>query len=495
MLSMIENERKICDQMTLERLLRQYLSSSEGIHNESTSSDQLPIIALKPAFRVNDSISSDVLAGRPISSHHINNQVERSNSARALSSSSLTSQIATSPPRHNLMSGPVEAGIPFVGHRSLQRTASDPISILNQPAFPLSSERSSVSESLSGEVGTLSCRYKTELCRSFEEHGTCKYGDKCQFAHGRNELRVVSRHPKYKTDLCKTYHTTGLCPYGSRCHFIHKSDEDSIANQRVIEDKMKVLKEQELLLLQQRQQRQQQQQQQELLVTAMMQASRQRHLSQLSATTTSPAKRSSLSAPSQRSAFSTSSSLCDSFDSLVNSSLSSSESDSPRPSPSHSMFGSDELNGSAESINESLPSQTSNFNWPNSIQTSLFNAFSLSNNESNFSLPITQTSDALAYRKLNLPTDYQESQAFAWPQNETPLSHAYDSTHLTSSLISRLAALSIDTSMLDNILLAKLVKAVASTKGSQQNTANNVSQWNTPMDFNDRFQNMQTFLH
>jgi hypothetical protein len=68
-------------------------------------------------------------------------------------------------------------------------------------------------------------RYKTELCRPFEEHGTCRYGNKCQFAHGRAELRVVSRHPKYKTDLCRTFHSTGLCPYGRRCHFVHNEEE------------------------------------------------------------------------------------------------------------------------------------------------------------------------------------------------------------------------------------------------------------------------------
>lgn len=38
--------------------------------------------------------------------------------------------------------------------------------------------------------------YKTELCRSWEEKGTCRYGAKCQFAHGEDELRNVSRHPK-----------------------------------------------------------------------------------------------------------------------------------------------------------------------------------------------------------------------------------------------------------------------------------------------------------
>lgn len=68
-------------------------------------------------------------------------------------------------------------------------------------------------------------RYKTELCRPFSEHGTCKYGEKCQFAHGMAELRTVARHPKYKTDLCRTYHSVGFCPYGPRCHFIHNLEE------------------------------------------------------------------------------------------------------------------------------------------------------------------------------------------------------------------------------------------------------------------------------
>lgn len=68
-------------------------------------------------------------------------------------------------------------------------------------------------------------RYKTEMCRPFEESGHCKYGDKCQFAHGIHELRNLARHPKYKTDLCRTFHTIGFCPYGPRCHFIHNEDE------------------------------------------------------------------------------------------------------------------------------------------------------------------------------------------------------------------------------------------------------------------------------
>ncbi|KAL8185318.1 UNVERIFIED_CONTAM: hypothetical protein K2H54_045791 [Gekko kuhli] len=70
-----------------------------------------------------------------------------------------------------------------------------------------------------------STRYKTELCRPFEESGACKYGEKCQFAHGYHELRSLTRHPKYKTELCRTFHTIGFCPYGPRCHFIHNADE------------------------------------------------------------------------------------------------------------------------------------------------------------------------------------------------------------------------------------------------------------------------------
>ena len=73
---------------------------------------------------------------------------------------------------------------------------------------------------------TASSRYKTELCRPFEENGHCKYGDKCQFAHGHDELRSMSRHPKYKTEPCRTFHTTGICPYGPRCHFIHSTSKD-----------------------------------------------------------------------------------------------------------------------------------------------------------------------------------------------------------------------------------------------------------------------------
>ncbi|KAJ7990362.1 hypothetical protein DPEC_G00299510 [Dallia pectoralis] len=77
-----------------------------------------------------------------------------------------------------------------------------------------------------GSAGPTSSRYKTELCRTFAESGICKYGGKCQFAHGFDELRDLNRHPKYKTEPCRTFHTIGFCPYGIRCHFVHNNEDD-----------------------------------------------------------------------------------------------------------------------------------------------------------------------------------------------------------------------------------------------------------------------------
>lgn len=67
--------------------------------------------------------------------------------------------------------------------------------------------------------------YKTEMCRTFEETGTCKYGIKCQFAHDPVEVRNIPRHPRYKTEICKTFWQLGNCPYGKRCCFIHTENE------------------------------------------------------------------------------------------------------------------------------------------------------------------------------------------------------------------------------------------------------------------------------
>lgn len=77
--------------------------------------------------------------------------------------------------------------------------------------------------------------YKTELCKHFMDTGTCRYGNKCQFAHGEHELRGVLRHPKYKTTLCKAFSTEGKCQYGNRCRFIHERGDGSGIDEQAAE--------------------------------------------------------------------------------------------------------------------------------------------------------------------------------------------------------------------------------------------------------------------
>jgi hypothetical protein len=71
-------------------------------------------------------------------------------------------------------------------------------------------------------------KFKTEMCKNFQLKGTCRYGDKCSFAHGFHELKTkthLSTH--YKTKMCKQYHFYGFCYYGYRCQYIHKEKQFS----------------------------------------------------------------------------------------------------------------------------------------------------------------------------------------------------------------------------------------------------------------------------
>uniref|UniRef100_A0A1I8ISA0 C3H1-type domain-containing protein n=2 Tax=Macrostomum lignano TaxID=282301 RepID=A0A1I8ISA0_9PLAT len=53
-------------------------------------------------------------------------------------------------------------------------------------------------------------KYKTELCLNYSESGSCPYGPKCRFAHGKSELRSVVRHPLYRTVPCLAF-SSGHC--------------------------------------------------------------------------------------------------------------------------------------------------------------------------------------------------------------------------------------------------------------------------------------------
>lgn len=64
--------------------------------------------------------------------------------------------------------------------------------------------------------------YKTELCASYMKMGVCPYGGKCQFAHGNDELKQVSRPPKWRSKPCVNWAKYGACRYGNRCCFKHE---------------------------------------------------------------------------------------------------------------------------------------------------------------------------------------------------------------------------------------------------------------------------------
>jgi len=66
-------------------------------------------------------------------------------------------------------------------------------------------------------------KYKTELCKSWIETHFCAYGNKCRFAHGKEELVVKNQNSNYKKKSCKSFIKYGFCPYGSRCNFKHDS--------------------------------------------------------------------------------------------------------------------------------------------------------------------------------------------------------------------------------------------------------------------------------
>ena len=82
------------------------------------------------------------------------------------------------------------------------------------------------------EWGIDHTKYKTEMCKNWIEIGTCRYGKKCQFAHGSVD-KVDLNLPcsaigsggsnKYKSKECVGFFTNIWCPYGTRCLFKHET--------------------------------------------------------------------------------------------------------------------------------------------------------------------------------------------------------------------------------------------------------------------------------
>lgn len=69
-------------------------------------------------------------------------------------------------------------------------------------------------------------KFKTELCKNFQDTGKCKFGKKCKFAHGKDEVQPKSYVGlQYKTKPCEKFKANGFCPYGHRCLYQHDSTQ------------------------------------------------------------------------------------------------------------------------------------------------------------------------------------------------------------------------------------------------------------------------------
>eukprot|EP01063_Lacrimia_lanifica_P039640 TRINITY_DN8757_c0_g2_i1.p1 TRINITY_DN8757_c0_g2~~TRINITY_DN8757_c0_g2_i1.p1 ORF type:complete len:514 (+),score=178.82 TRINITY_DN8757_c0_g2_i1:45-1544(+) len=79
-------------------------------------------------------------------------------------------------------------------------------------------------------------KYKTELCTRWEAAGTCSYAERCNFAHGKDELLDLApelaaasaaraTEHNFKTKLCRAWEAHGCCPRADTCTFAHGQEE------------------------------------------------------------------------------------------------------------------------------------------------------------------------------------------------------------------------------------------------------------------------------
>ena len=99
--------------------------------------------------------------------------------------------------------------------------------MLREVALPTNEKRKKLKKNAKELVdmeveNKLDPKYKTEMCKSWVETKFCVYGNKCRFAHGKQELfNRNSNGSKYKVKDCNSFKETGICMYGSRCNFKH----------------------------------------------------------------------------------------------------------------------------------------------------------------------------------------------------------------------------------------------------------------------------------
>jgi len=76
-----------------------------------------------------------------------------------------------------------------------------------------------------------SAKVKTEMCRDYNKPGGCRFGDKCNYAHGEHQLKNQKLMDLaaaglvdievYRTHVCVPWVATGACPFDQRCARLH----------------------------------------------------------------------------------------------------------------------------------------------------------------------------------------------------------------------------------------------------------------------------------
>ncbi|KAJ8763113.1 hypothetical protein K2173_023318 [Erythroxylum novogranatense] len=89
----------------------------------------------------------------------------------------------------------------------------------------LSNSGGSSSSSTPSSSSSAHSAFKTELCRSWEDFGRCRFGYKCQFAHGKEELRPTHFPIKKKTEV----HGCKSSLYGLKCQFHQMTVKEAAA--------------------------------------------------------------------------------------------------------------------------------------------------------------------------------------------------------------------------------------------------------------------------
>ena len=129
----------------------------------------------------------------------------------------------------------IKDNTPFIPKNYYNKPRKDSSNYSTSESDSMSPERRVPSQQkkkpFKGEAKDFKIKYKTELCKYYSINGTCKYGDKCAYAHGVENLRSkVTNTTAYRTKKCTQFFEHGYCPYGNRCQFAHQLKTNILNN-------------------------------------------------------------------------------------------------------------------------------------------------------------------------------------------------------------------------------------------------------------------------